>query len=532
MVPGINHLSFESDCQQFVVGPLRPIGLLVELDHGESTTFMYFTLLWAAKTGVFDLGGSSTIAHLTGEQLRRYRFPKPPLPEQTAIAEFLDRETAKIDGLMGEQRRLIELLKEKRQAVISHAVTRGLNPNAPLKPSGLEWLGDVPAHWMVASVRRVVQRIEQGWSPECFGRPADGNEWGVVKSGCVNRGTFVEQENKALSETIEPVPEYEIRSGDVLMSRASGSPELVGSTAYITAVRPKLMLSDKIFRIHPEPIIDRRFFCGRLQFTHDARTDCARDQRGGRAREQPPAIGDEVFHRCCASARRASRSRSLSDSRNHQTRHPHRRGPTCHRSVARTPFRLDLCHRHGQDRCSLHRRIRTRQTVGLPLTMSYRDPLPEGCPPDAAEEITALRVVFRLVRTNPPTEADFLSQRQEKPDRAFPGVTECQACGLSVFADQRDVETRARKLPHLRNRRICRVTLPAGAGRIQQTFQPSHHTWWPFAALDILAHCEVGNPMKAIRHTTTLFYYDGPQVFEARDAIGGALRGCHGRAGR
>ncbi|MEI4927209.1 restriction endonuclease subunit S, partial [Klebsiella pneumoniae] len=60
----------------------------------------------------------------------------PPFNEQALIAEFLDRETAKIDALVGEQRRLIELLKEKRQAVISHAVTKGLNPHAPMKPSG------------------------------------------------------------------------------------------------------------------------------------------------------------------------------------------------------------------------------------------------------------------------------------------------------------------------------------------------------------------------------------------------------------
>jgi type I restriction enzyme S subunit len=64
-------------------------------------------------------------------------------------AAFLDRETAKIDELVAEQRRLMELLKEKRQAVISHAVTKGLNPDAPMKPSGIEWLGEVPAHWEV-----------------------------------------------------------------------------------------------------------------------------------------------------------------------------------------------------------------------------------------------------------------------------------------------------------------------------------------------------------------------------------------------
>ena len=83
----------------------------------------------------------------------RFALPIPPLDEQTAIAAFLDRETAKIDALVAEQRRLIELLKEKRQAVISHAVTKGLNPHAPMKPSGIEWLGDVPEHWKVRQVK-------------------------------------------------------------------------------------------------------------------------------------------------------------------------------------------------------------------------------------------------------------------------------------------------------------------------------------------------------------------------------------------
>ena len=81
-------------------------------------------------------------------------FAFPPVSEQALIVEFLDRETAKIDALVGEQRRLIELLKEKRQAVISHAVTKGLNPNAPMKPSGIEWLGDVPEHWEIGPVKR------------------------------------------------------------------------------------------------------------------------------------------------------------------------------------------------------------------------------------------------------------------------------------------------------------------------------------------------------------------------------------------
>jgi type I restriction enzyme S subunit len=80
------------------------------------------------------------------------KLPVPPEPEQQVIAEVLDRETAKIDALMDAQRRLIELLKEKRQAVISHAVTKGLDPSAPTKDSGVEWLGAVPEHWEICRI--------------------------------------------------------------------------------------------------------------------------------------------------------------------------------------------------------------------------------------------------------------------------------------------------------------------------------------------------------------------------------------------
>lgn len=87
--------------------------------------------------------------------------PVPP-NESKQIAAFLDHETAKIDALIEKQQRLIELLKEKRQAVISHAVTRGLNPNAPLKDSGVEWLGEVPAHWVVTRAKFLFDFVTSG----------------------------------------------------------------------------------------------------------------------------------------------------------------------------------------------------------------------------------------------------------------------------------------------------------------------------------------------------------------------------------
>ena len=86
-------------------------------------------------------------------------LPIPPLPEQRTIASFLDTETSKIDRLVAEQRRLIELLKEKRQAVISHAVTKGLNPDVKMKPSGIQWLGEVPEHWEVTRIGFLTSKI-------------------------------------------------------------------------------------------------------------------------------------------------------------------------------------------------------------------------------------------------------------------------------------------------------------------------------------------------------------------------------------
>ena len=106
----------------------------------------------------FYRNGKGIVADLwsTGfSEMKSIAIPVPSRPEQTQIARFLDHETAKIDALIREQERLIALLQEKRQAVISHAVTKGLDPNVPMKDSGVEWLGEVPAHWIMTRAKIV-----------------------------------------------------------------------------------------------------------------------------------------------------------------------------------------------------------------------------------------------------------------------------------------------------------------------------------------------------------------------------------------
>lgn len=99
---------------------------------------------------------------MSRDDLMDFPILLPPVEDQIAIAAFLDRETAKIDALVEEQRRLIELLEEKRQAVISHAVTKGFDPAVPMKHSGVEWLGDVPAHWDVRPLKRDLGYLTSG----------------------------------------------------------------------------------------------------------------------------------------------------------------------------------------------------------------------------------------------------------------------------------------------------------------------------------------------------------------------------------
>lgn len=108
------------------------------------------------------VSGSTNQIELSRESFRATPTIVPPFSEQTAIAAFLDRETAKIDTLVAKKERLIELLQEKRAALITRAVTKGLDPNVPMKDSGVEWLGEIPAHWDVKRLKMVCSRVIVG----------------------------------------------------------------------------------------------------------------------------------------------------------------------------------------------------------------------------------------------------------------------------------------------------------------------------------------------------------------------------------
>ncbi|MCD9529585.1 restriction endonuclease subunit S [Photobacterium carnosum] len=138
-----------------------------------------FHLLYSGRVNFPSIKQTTGIQNLDSDAYLMEYFCFPQKSEQTQIAAFLDHETAKIDTLIEKQQKLIELLKEKRQAVISHAVTKGLNPDAPMKDSGVEWLGEVPEHWNVSKLKFECEIVDcRNKTPEYF----DNGDYFVVRT--------------------------------------------------------------------------------------------------------------------------------------------------------------------------------------------------------------------------------------------------------------------------------------------------------------------------------------------------------------
>lgn len=206
----------------------------------------------------FYRNGKGIVADLWStnfSEMRNILLAMPAIDEQTGIARFLDRETAKIDGLVAAQQRLIDLLEEKRQAVISHAVTKGLNPHAPMKPSGIDWVGNVPAHWQVIRMTHLMGgKPKNGLSPEVSaGGTIPTFSTAALRDGVV---TIIEDHLKYVSISQEEARRYLVSVGDVLVLRGSGSKDLVGKAGIVEAPPPAgCIYPDILIRVRPNRLM-------------------------------------------------------------------------------------------------------------------------------------------------------------------------------------------------------------------------------------------------------------------------------------
>ncbi len=131
------------------------------LNDRYTSKYLYWVLSSRVFTGFIDyMSAGSTIQHLYQYVFGTFVFPAPSLDEQNAVTAFLDRETARIDAMVAKKERLVELLQEKRTALITHAVTKGLDPAVPMKDSAVEWLDKIPAHWEVKRIKYITECLD------------------------------------------------------------------------------------------------------------------------------------------------------------------------------------------------------------------------------------------------------------------------------------------------------------------------------------------------------------------------------------
>lgn len=208
------------------------------------------------------ISGASGRKRVEPSMLESLSVPLPALTIQRRIVAHWQSGMAKATELEAEAAKLVE------EAQLGFVKSLGIAPNQGVNvPRAFALTNDQLERWSVSFIKQAVQGdalshsrypvhhmrevvadLENGWSPQCHGRPAKADEWGVLKLGAVSFGAYNETENKALPANLKPIPNYEINEGDVLISRAN-VPRYVGACAQVLATRPKLLLCDKIFRV-------------------------------------------------------------------------------------------------------------------------------------------------------------------------------------------------------------------------------------------------------------------------------------------
>jgi type I restriction enzyme S subunit len=220
------------------------------------TVRYYYYLLLTGRAEVRSWGQGSTFQELGRSKLESIELVQPPLAEQRAIATFLDRETQKIDNLIAKRERLIGLLEEKRTALISRAVTKGLDPDVPMKDSGVEWLGEIPEHWE----EKRLKSLTPDDRPIMYGivLPGPNVEDGVpiVKGGDVTPGRLrLELLNKTTREIESRYVRSRLLGGDLVYA-------IRGSIGMVEIVPDEIEganLTQDAARISPGPAVFGRW---------------------------------------------------------------------------------------------------------------------------------------------------------------------------------------------------------------------------------------------------------------------------------
>ena len=193
------------------------------------------------------------------QEMKRISIVAPSLEEQKKIASFLDSKCSEIDEAIALQEKIVEELKAYKQSVITEAVTKGLNPDVPMKDSGIEWIGEIPEHWSLLRLKSIVVKIESGVSVNASGDYEEkGGEY-VLKTSCVSRNTFIPTECKKVEAYDLHRVDCPVKKDTLIVSRMN-TPELVGSCGYSQEDIDNIYLPDRLWQVSLNESVFTKFY--------------------------------------------------------------------------------------------------------------------------------------------------------------------------------------------------------------------------------------------------------------------------------
>lgn len=217
--------------------------------HPGYYNWLFHTTLFADEFYKWGHGIVADLWTTRWQEMKSITVPVPEYAEQERIAAFLDAECAVIDAVLEKTRASIEEYKKLKQAIITQAVTKGIRGDRPMKDSGIEWIGDIPAEWSVVRQKYFWNTIESGVSVNAADKPVDNSEqYGVLKTSAVSKFMFIPTEHKQVNLEEYGRVSCPVRADSIIASRMN-TPELVGACGYVQNNYPNLFLPDRLWQI-------------------------------------------------------------------------------------------------------------------------------------------------------------------------------------------------------------------------------------------------------------------------------------------
>ncbi len=226
----------------------------------DSRFYHYFLHDWDITKAIYNQG-KGLRQSLNWDDIKNMLIPVLDISEQTAIANYLDSTTAKIDEAIAQQQKMIDLLNERKQIIINNAVTKGLNPDAPMKDSGVDWIGEIPEHWEVMPIKRLKSKEKNAFVDGPFGSNlksehfVENGDVYVIESGLITTGKYVHRELKTITKShFDTIKRSECKANDIIIAKigarfgmAGELPEL-GKPCVVSGNSLKLTLDQSVMQ--------------------------------------------------------------------------------------------------------------------------------------------------------------------------------------------------------------------------------------------------------------------------------------------